>query len=155
MRIQEKINNVDFYLSIEPNYRNPSEGQGKSDAVLFEMGQVSKGKEEIDSCVIVSADVARSFANSILQTCEEIESEEPKQGIHYFTFGTGHIQDGYVLPIVAHSPDAAREKMFDLYGKQWSFQYTAVEWQQSLAEGNFKTVKMLPKVFCIQELEGK
>lgn len=78
-RIQEKINNVEYYLCVESNYRNPTEGKGAKDAVLFQTGQIAEGKEEIDSCVIVSVDMARSFANSILQTCDEIENERPQR----------------------------------------------------------------------------
>lgn len=73
MRINKEDSNINFYLSVEPHYGEPTEGKGKQDAVLFEMGQVSKGKEEIDSSFAVPVVAARSFAYLILQTCDEIE----------------------------------------------------------------------------------
>lgn len=75
MRISKEGNNVNIYLSVEPHYVEPSEGQGKQDAVLLEMGRVLKGREEIDSSIAVSVEVAQSFAHLILETCNEIESE--------------------------------------------------------------------------------
>ncbi|MEK5039011.1 hypothetical protein [Sporosarcina sp. FSL K6-3457] len=74
MLIKEVVNGVKHYLSVESNYKDPSEGQAAQDAVLFEMGRLSIGKQEIDSVVIVSADDARSFANLILHTCDEIDN---------------------------------------------------------------------------------
>ncbi len=51
---------------------------------------------------------------------------------HYFTFGQDHahrygrttLDCDSVVEITARDGHVAREKMFDLFGQKWSFQYT-------------------------------
>lgn len=80
MQIEEKVNNVVLYLTVEPNYEDPTEGQGKQDAIIFETGNVKNEQFQIDSVVCASVDVARSFALEILETCKEIESGDLNEG---------------------------------------------------------------------------
>ncbi len=58
--------------------------------------------------------------------------------LHYFTFGIGSELAGYCQPIMANTPDRAREKMCEMYGNNWSFQYTVEEREQSKLNGYAK-----------------
>lgn len=48
----------------------------------------------------------------------------------YFTFGIRHLQAGYCQPIIAIDEHAARNKMFELHGRSWAFQYSSEEWER-------------------------
>ena len=48
----------------------------------------------------------------------------------YFTFGCGQVNAGKCQPIYAKSANKAREKMFDIYGEKWCWQYTEEEWKE-------------------------
>jgi hypothetical protein len=48
---------------------------------------------------------------------------------YIFTFGCGQENAGHCQPIFAGSYGAAREKMFELHGEKWAFQYTGEEWE--------------------------
>jgi hypothetical protein len=76
VRIQEKEGNTLFYLKVEPHYKVPTDGKGKVDAVLFEMGQHGLNGHEIDAGITCHVQDAKAFAQSILQVCEEIEGGE-------------------------------------------------------------------------------
>lgn len=71
--ISEDCDGIEFYLSVEPSYIEPTDGRDKNDAVLFQMGQYPDGKHEIDSVVSASVKHARAFAQAILTLCDEIE----------------------------------------------------------------------------------
>lgn len=43
--------------------------------------------------------------------------------IYFFTFDLGKPLAKYTQPIRAKDADAARAKMFELYGAKWAFQY--------------------------------
>ena len=51
---------------------------------------------------------------------------------HYFSFGQGHthrheqitLDCDSIVEITARDGSVARDKMFDLFGTKWSFQYT-------------------------------
>ena len=47
-----------------------------------------------------------------------------------FTFGKGQQHAGHCQPIKASSHEAARTKMFELYGSEWCFQYSEQQWQE-------------------------
>jgi len=72
--------------------------------------------------------------------------EEPMvKKVFYHTFGSGHKFSGYCQPIMASSPWIAEEKMFELHGKQWAFQYLENEFKILQKQG-LVTHKMLPLV---------
>lgn len=77
-KIQEKSQtdiDLTFYLSVEPNYYDPADGTGRTDSVLFEIGQQKLEEIGIDAMISCSVDDARRFAEAILKTCDEIESK--------------------------------------------------------------------------------
>ena len=47
---------------------------------------------------------------------------------YYFTFGQDQRYTGYFVVIEASSSDAARKKMFDIFGSDWSSQYDKNQW---------------------------
>jgi hypothetical protein len=47
---------------------------------------------------------------------------------YIFTFGCGQKQAGYCQPIFAKDYEEARNKMFELHGAKWAFQYTGERW---------------------------
>lgn len=49
----------------------------------------------------------------------------------HFTFGMNCPLEGYCQPIKAKSYRSAREKMFELHGNKWAFQYSEKEWLQA------------------------
>lgn len=55
--------------------------------------------------------------------------------VEYFTFGIGHDFARHVQPIVANSPEEAREKMVQLHGNKWAFQYSEKEYLESRKKG--------------------
>lgn len=65
-----------------------------------------------------------------------------------FTFGIGdHYWNRYAV-IDAPDSDIAREKMIEIFGKNWAFQYTEQEFSKSKSEGFFLNLESLPTVFC-------
>ena len=48
-----------------------------------------------------------------------------------FTFGSGQKHEGYYVKINGTYGEA-REKMFDRYGEEWSFQYSEEQWDNWL-----------------------
>jgi hypothetical protein len=67
---------------------------------------------------------------------------------HYFTFGCGQENEGYVQPIIASSYGKAREKMVEMHGARWAFQYSEEQWNEMLADKNrcFELEKELPTI---------
>lgn len=63
----------------------------------------------------------------------------------YFTFGVGHKLGGHCQPIQAKNHQEARQKMFEMHGKEWAFQYTEKQWEKATEEG-FANEKLLPVV---------
>lgn len=53
---------------------------------------------------------------------------EEKQ-IWRFTFGCGQLHAGYCQPILG-TFSTARNKMFEMYGDAWCFQYSENEWER-------------------------
>lgn len=77
-RIQEKSQiekDLVFYLDVESNYHDSVAGHGRSDSVLFTMGQETPQEGGIDATIACSVDEARRFAEEILKTCNEIEGK--------------------------------------------------------------------------------
>lgn len=58
-----------------------------------------------------------------------------QENVHFFTFGLGHDLAGHCQPIVADSPELARQVMIDKHGSKWAFQYTSDEYMQAKKEG--------------------
>lgn len=62
------------------------------------------------------------------------EFKESDKNKHYFTFGQTHVHNrngttfdkDCVVEIIAPSPTKAREKMFNVFGQRWAFQYKEV-----------------------------
>lgn len=63
----------------------------------------------------------------------------------YFTFGVGQKLGGHCQPIQAENYEKARQRMFDIYGNKWAFQYTEEQWIKATTEG-FANEKLLPLV---------
>ena len=59
---------------------------------------------------------------------------------YYFTFGFGQKNEGYCQPVLAKSSKAARNRMVDLYGDKWAFQYTEDEFKQYRLDGTLTEV---------------
>jgi hypothetical protein len=55
---------------------------------------------------------------------------------YYFTFCGRHDLAGYCQPIEAKDYGTAREKMFELHGDKWGFQYSEKEWQGFKSDPN-------------------
>ena len=53
-----------------------------------------------------------------------------KKQLYFFTFGSGQKHQGYVQPVLASSWGQAREKMVELNGTDWAFQYTEAQWNK-------------------------
>ena len=73
MRLTQFGDKVMYYLDVEPEYKEPTDGIGEQDAVSFVIGQVNEEGHQIDSVVSVSVENARKFAEAILKVCDEIE----------------------------------------------------------------------------------
>lgn len=67
-----------------------------------------------------------------------------KENIHFFTFGYGHDLSGCCQPIIADSPELARQVMIDKYDSKWAFQYTYKEYMQSRKEGYAREELLTP-----------
>jgi len=50
--------------------------------------------------------------------------------LYFFTFGSGQLNEGKCQPIYAESFIKARERMFEVYGDKWGFQYEENEWKK-------------------------
>lgn len=72
---------------------------------------------------------------------------------HIFTFGQQHPLSNRHQVIYASYPDTAEQKMFEIHGRDWAFQYTEEMWEQSKAEGHFKNNLPLEKVYYCEEEE--
>ncbi|MEK3955345.1 hypothetical protein [Psychrobacillus sp. FSL K6-1464] len=67
---------------------------------------------------------------------------------HIFTFGGGQpLWDKYAV-IEASSPEIAREKMFEVFGHEWSMQYTSKEFAQAKSEGFFLKIEPLSTIYA-------
>ena len=59
----------------------------------------------------------------------------PQQNIFYFTFGQSHpLRDNWI-EIKASSPEAAREKMNQVFGHHWAFQYRSNNFDRDFFRG--------------------
>lgn len=63
----------------------------------------------------------------------------------YFTFGSGQVNQGYCQPIKAENSQKAREKMVEMYGIKWAFQYNEEDFKRYREEGTL-TEKLLKMV---------
>ncbi len=72
----------------------------------------------------------------------------------YFTFGIGHKLAGQVQPIQAASVEEAREKMFEVHGRKWAFQYNEDEYLQARKEGYARETLLEPIILKGGEVHG-
>ena len=72
-------------------------------------------------------DVMQSYAEEILEIIEK--REESKMKTYIFTFGCGHPFAGRYVKIDG-TYEGAREKMFEMFGKNWAFQYEESEYHE-------------------------
>ena len=64
--------------------------------------------------------------------------------MYYFTFGNFGGDDKYlgcVQPILASDWGKARDKMFDMHGDRWAFQYTEKSWNEAKQQKKFNFAK--------------
>ena len=47
---------------------------------------------------------------------------------YYFTFGIGQVNEGCYYVVENTTFDIARERMFEVFGEKWGFQYSEDEW---------------------------
>lgn len=74
---------------------------------------------------------------------------------YIFTFGCGQELAGFCQPIIAESHKAARDKMFELHGDRWGFQYSEENWEeckQSAKENGYPIERELTPI-CLAEGE--
>lgn len=71
-----------------------------------------------------------------------------------FTFGQNSGLSGYCQPIYAKSMKQAREKMFELHGRKWAFQYSIDKWEEfkSDPERLWHMEEELKPIYC-EEVE--
>lgn len=75
--------------------------------------------------------------------------------VQYFTFGVGQELAGHVQPIKADSPEEAREKMFEVHGKKWAFQYSEEEYLKARLEGYANETLLEPIILKGGETVGR
>lgn len=68
---------------------------------------------------------------------------------YYFTFGLGHDNCDRYQIIIADDAYKACQKMFEMYGNQWGFQYTQAQWEKVKADGHFYRLKALEEVAAV------
>ena len=49
----------------------------------------------------------------------------------YFTFGGGQTHQGHYQPIMAIDSKRARNKMVEIYGREWAFDYNEEQWKSA------------------------
>lgn len=67
---------------------------------------------------------------------------------HIFTFGQHHEYCDRHQIIFANEPEKAEDKMFEVYGRNWAFQYTEKQWEKSKSEGFFLKSEPLEPIYC-------
>ena len=65
---------------------------------------------------------------------------------HIFTFGVGHPFWNRYVVIQSSSAEQARQSMFDIFGNEWSMQYTEKEFSKAKSEGFFLNLDPLPTI---------
>lgn len=60
---------------------------------------------------------------------------------YVFTFGIGMPLAGHYIRIQAESYGAARQRMFELYGTEWAFQYYAEDWDRKVAMDEYGHIR--------------
>lgn len=74
--------------------------------------------------------------------------------VEFFTFGLGQALQGHVQPIKAVSSAAAREKMIEVYGRKWAFQYSEKEYLDARLEGYARETILEPIFLKGGETDG-
>lgn len=72
---------------------------------------------------------------------------------HYFTFGVNHPNRNRHQIIYASYPDTAAEKMHEIHGRDWAFQYTEKEWWRARIDGFFEENLPLEEIYYCEEEE--
>lgn len=68
-----------------------------------------------------------------------------------FTFYQRHKLKNYCQPIYAKDYDVARNKMIEVYGMNWGFQYPEEKWKEWEKEAKKRGIfieKELPPIYC-------
>ena len=74
-----------------------------------------------------SPDAANRQESAVNETRPElVPYDEPQTW--YFTFGFAHAHPNGYYVIEGMGGDEARERMHDVFGRQWAFQYDAHDW---------------------------
>lgn len=68
----------------------------------------------------------------------------------YVTFGIGTVYGRHYQLVLAKDMDAASEKAFELFGKDWAFVYGNKEWERYREEGFFNNLKPFPPVVSLR-----
>ena len=88
------------------------------------------------------------------------KGEKMKKPTWYFTFGTGQKHAGKYVKIVGTAQEA-REKMFEVFGRNWSWQYSQKQWDNPKKENilfqkmNVESKLNLAQVWDWKELKVK
>jgi len=74
----------------------------------------------------------------------ELVQEPKEKQVYYFTFGMGHTLARHCQPILASSYGSARERMVELHGSMWAFQYTEEEYLRHRVKGTANEALLEP-----------
>lgn len=72
--------------------------------------------------------------DTILDISDLSEEELNELNTYYFTFGSKQCYEGKYQPIMAKNMEIASKKMFEMYGRDWSFNYTEEQWNKVLKD---------------------
>lgn len=68
---------------------------------------------------------------------------------YIFTFGSGHLYQGFYQPIYASNGNEARAKMVEVHGVKWSHQYTEEEWASTTKKSiGVEWERPLEAIYC-------
>ena len=68
----------------------------------------------------------------------------------YVTFGIGTVYGRHYQLVLAKDMDAASEKAFELFGKDWAFVYSKEKWEQYKEEGFFGNLQPFAPVVSLR-----
>ena len=97
---------------------------------------------------LMQEDYAREYTQSemLWEYSNWIEIVQSHSAKHIFTFGGGHpFWNRYVVNQSA-SAERARQSMFDIFGNEWSMQYTEKEFAKAKSEGFFLNLEPFPTI---------
>ena len=86
----------------------------------------------------------------------EMEQKETVLKKYIFTFGIGHPFAGFAQPIYAKNHATARQRMWQLHGAKWGFQYDELDWEKaklSSKEHGYKLETELEPMYVREDSE--